>query len=903
MIETDAGKARAGRWDDAGQSVWRWLSVGFFVTLLVFVGNNLLHDYDRLAQAAAARHWAETTADISQTIDQLQRERSLTVAYLSGSGNRFASIQAFERQLDETDAALARLSGILGAAQRPVAGANFAELRELRSAAEERRMTHDVASQRYTVSIEQLLTLLLSRLDASDRMAIPQLMLASFLRAKEAAGQEQALVTVMLASGDFGPSRIAAHNWLRAIEAARLVQFRLLAADDLRDLPQAFERGPLAQELGTIRQSIAAIGQSAAPPKIPAVSAEHWFTLAAQRLDMMQAVEAKLLAAIADQSAELQDKAWRALVFNAILALAAIVLITFLIYRMLRYRKTAETRLRLSSVLFDSSVETVIITDAALRITDVNPAFCRISGYAREELIGRHVRRLRSNRQDLASYVAIWRQLAHDGRWQGEIWNRRRDGGAYPSLLSIVAVRHELSGVVSSYVGMSIDLSQHKQTEELLERLRTFDGLTGLLSRDAWRATVERSVVQARSGQQRFAVLRMGVDRFKLINDSLNHSVGDEVLAICAKRIRSCVRYHDIVARTGGDLFSVLLDDIASTQGVVAVCEKLLAAFYPPMTVDEHQLHISVSIGVAIFPDDGEDLAMLERNAESAMFHAKEEGRATYRFYSTEINVGGVRLLALEGLLRQALANGEFGLEYQPQVDALSNRLVGVEALLRWRSPQLGSVSPVQFIPVAEETGVIIPIGEWVLREACRQMRAWVDEFGCEMTVAVNLSGRQFRQNDLLQVVSSALTDSGLPPRLLELEITEGMLVANPGGAVEVLRGLRELGVRLAIDDFGTGYSSLAYLKTFPLDRLKIDRAFVRDLPSDGQDTAISRTIVALGRNLHLEVLAEGVETPEQQAFLADIGCQVLQGYLHGRPMTAEALTQQVRDGHLCFTA
>ena len=252
--------------------------------------------------------------------------------------------------------------------------------------------------------------------------------------------------------------------------------------------------------------------------------------------------------------------------------------------------------------------------------------------------------------------------------------------------------------------------------------------------------------------------------------------------------------------------------------------------------------------------------------------------------------------------MRQALANGEFKLHYQPQVDVLNNRLLGVEALLRWHSPELGSVSPVQFIPVAEETGIIVPIGEWLLREACRQMRAWLDEFGNEMTVAVNLSGRQFRQSDLLLMISRVLAETALPAHLLELEITEGALIADSNGAVEVLRGLRELGVRTAIDDFGTGYSSLAYLKTFPLDRLKIDRAFIRDLPHDESDAAILRAIVALGRNLNLEVLAEGVETQEQQAFLADIGCQVLQGYLYGRPMSAEVLTRCLRNGSLRFS-
>ncbi|MCL2345236.1 MAG: EAL domain-containing protein [Desulfobulbus sp.] len=884
------------------------LLVAFLVALIVFAGYNLTNSYSELRYATTVHRWVEATVDISEAMHQLQRERGLSSGYLASDGSRFASARA--QQLAETDRALARVGQVLATlasespATAPAVAVSFEGLGELRAAVEDRRISRDAAVQRYTDWIEKLVALLLSRVDSSGRLAVPQLALISFMRARETAGQERALVTALLSSGDFGNfSRIATYHRLNAIEYTYLTQFYLLAREDLRAQQERLEASSLARELDAIQQRIVAIGHSAAEPRAPlTTSAEHWFALASQRIDAMKAIEDELVASIVTQSAEMEGEARRWLIFNAVSALVAVLLAAMLIRQMLRNNKETRANLHLADKVFNSSVEAIVVTDAALRITEVNPAFCQISGHSREDLIGRPVGELKSGHHDAAFYADMWQRLERDDHWEGEVLNRRRNGEIYPALLSIVAVR-DRSAAVSQYIAMSVDLSQKKKVEELLERLRTFDALTGLLSRDAWRTAVEQAVTQARDCQQRFAVLKIGLDRFKLINDSLNHAVGDEVLILSAKRISQTVRRHDAVARSGGDHFSVLLDDITSSQSVGAICEKLLAAFQAPMTVGVHQLYVSISIGVAIYPEDGEDMAMLERNAESAMYRAKEEGRATYRFYSAEMSAERTDQLTLEGLLRQALANGEFRLHYQPQVDALSNRLLGVEALLRWHSPQLGNISPVQFIPIAEENGLIVPIGEWVLREACRQMRAWLDEFGREMTVAVNLSGRQFRQSNLLSMIEAALAESALPAHLLELEITEGALIADPNGAVEVLRGLRKLGVRTAIDDFGTGYSSLAYLKIFPLDRLKIDRAFVRDLPHDESDSAISRTMVALGHNLRLEVLAEGVETQGQQVFLADIGCQVLQGYLHGRPMSAEALAQCLRDGNLSFPA
>ncbi|MCL2635483.1 MAG: diguanylate cyclase, partial [Betaproteobacteria bacterium] len=631
--------ARGRRMRGLGQRTMLLL-VAFLFALIVFAGYGLTNSHDEFRYATAVHRWTGATADISEAMHQLQLERSLSSGYLASGGTHFA--QAREQQLAETDSALARVSKLLetlkvdSPAGAPAAMLSFDGLDELRVSVEQRRISRDEAVQRYTVWIDKLMALLLSRVDSSGRMAAPQLALISFLRAKEAAGQERDLVTALLSSGEFGNlSQIVDYHRLRAIEATYLNQFYLLAREDLRAQQERLEASSSAQELNAIRQGIGAVG--AAQPQIPMASAEHWSTLASQQVDAMKAIMDELVLSLVNQSAEMESEARRWLVFSVVSALFAFLLVSLLIRQMLRNDKETKADLHLANKVFNSSVEAIVVTDVALCIVEVNPAFCQISGYSHDELIGRHVGELKSGRHDAAFYADMWQQLERDGNWEGEVWNRRRNGEIYPALLSIVAVRNQSASAVSNYIAMSVDLSQRKKVEELLERLRTFDPLTGLLSRDAWRTVIDQVAAQARSSRRRFAVLKIGLDRFKLINDALNHAVGDEVLLLSAERIRQTVRRHDAVARPGGDLFAVLLDDINSAQGVGAVCEKLLTAFRSPMTVDEHQLHVSVSIGVAIFPNDGEETAALERNAESAMYRAKEEGRAGYRFYSAEM--------------------------------------------------------------------------------------------------------------------------------------------------------------------------------------------------------------------------------------------------------------------------
>lgn len=880
-----------------------WLMAAVVVSLAYFSFSNLQQSLLARERAAQVSAWTGVTVEISGALHQLQRERGLSSGYLASGGVNFRA--ALQSQRGTTDATLQHTLRVLAQHNIDLAqwsldaetvGRGIAQTREEVSAL---RLSRDVAVDRYNRIIEQLFALMLSRADIAADLLRPQLAFISFLQAKEMAGQERALLTAILSSGDFGYfSRIANFHRIRAIESVRLEQFLHLTEPEVRAGYQAIEMLSFSTEVEAIRRRVVAAGHSGVQPDVRLPNAERWFDVSSQRIDAMKSLEDMLSLNIRREAAQQEDQANRVLWTNGLSVLVSFLIAALLLWQARRGSDLAESSLRLAGKVFSNSVEAIVIADPDSNILEVNQAFVRITGYLREEVLGKHVRLLKSGRHDQPFYAAMWRRIEREGSWEGEIWNRRKNGDIYPALLSIVAVRN-LRGELTNYIAMTVDLSQHKKTEALLEQLRTFDALTGLLSRDAWLSAMDRATANARGTARRFAVLEIGLDRFKMINDSLSHAIGDRVLVEAAERVRGQLRRHDTAARPGGDRFSVLLEDIETAQNAGIICEKLLAAFLLPFHIDGHVLHVSASIGVAIYPGDGESPGVLQRNAETAMYQAKDDGRATYHFYSADMNLEGARLLALETLLRQALAKSEFSLVYQPQVNVADGVLVGVEALLRWNNPELGNVSPIQFIPMAEETGLIVPIGDWVLHTACKQARGWLDRYGVQIPVAVNLAARQFRKQDLLARIQETLDDTRLPSSALELEITEGSLISDPAGAVDVLRGLRAMGVRTAIDDFGTGYSSLAYLKTFPLDRLKIDRAFVRDLPDSASDVAIARAVVALGRNLSMEVLAEGVETKAQSDFLADIGCHVIQGYYYGKPMTPEQLQQKIQDGEL----
>ncbi len=553
-------------------------------------------------------------------------------------------------------------------------------------------------------------------------------------------------------------------------------------------------------------------------------------------------------------------------------------------------RVQAEEKLRQAAVVFDNAQEGVMVTDRNARILAVNPAFCEITGYDEAEVLGETPAKFKSGRHDTAFYQAMWRALSETGRWQGEVWDRRSDGEVYPKWLSISAVR-DAGGEIVRYVSLFADITHLKESEARLEHLAHFDVLTDLPNRLLFTSRLEHAVEQARRHGQRLALLFLDLDRFKTVNDSLGHPAGDELLITVARRIRKRLRDEDTLARLGGDEFVILLEQLDEAQMAAIVAQDLLQVLATPVQLSGgHEVFIGASIGISLFPDDADDAMRLVSSADAALYQAKEQGRNTYRFYTEALTTAANEHLALETRLRRGLERGEFILYYQPLVDAHSGRAVGVEALVRWQPPGEAMVPPDKFIPIAEETGLIVPLGEWILRTACAQARAWLDAGLPPLVMAVNLSGRQFQATNMVDLVYTTLIDSGLPAQFLELELTESVIMAQAEQAITTLDALKALGVRLAIDDFGTGYSSLAYLKRFPIDKLKIDRGFVQGLADDANDREIAATIIAMGRSLNLTVLAEGVETDYQLTFLRLYGCDQYQGYLFSRPLPAEEI-------------
>lgn len=549
--------------------------------------------------------------------------------------------------------------------------------------------------------------------------------------------------------------------------------------------------------------------------------------------------------------------------------------------------KENDQQRRLAQMVFRSTAEGIAVTDANANIVEVNPAFEAITGYTRDEVIGHNPSVLQSGRQDREFYAGMWQALLATGQWRGEVWNRRKSGEIYPEWLTISAVKNG-TGATSHYVGVFSDISSVKQAQEQIEFLAHHDALTRLPNRALLLERLQHGLTHARRHGQRLAVMLLDLDRFKNVNDSLGHTVGDELLQEIARRISAQIRADDTLARLGGDELGLLLEDERSITGIEAVARKLLGVLAAPVVIAEHALTVTASIGISVFPGDGEDAGTLLKNADGAMYEAKKKGRNGYAFFAPELAAGALERLVMESALRAAVARNELVLYYQPQVELASGRVVGVEALVRWCHPELGLVPPAQFVPLAEEIGVIGEIGLWVLDEACAQMARWQAQGLAVPRVAVNLSAQQLRNDALVDAVAAALRRHGLQAQQLELELTESMIMEQPELARRVLEGLRMLGVQVAVDDFGTGYSSLAYLKLLELDRLKIDQSFVRDIGTDPNDEAITRAVIALANSLGLETVAEGVEHDSQVDFLRAEGCDAAQGYHFGRPLPAE---------------
>jgi diguanylate cyclase (GGDEF)-like protein/PAS domain S-box-containing protein len=561
------------------------------------------------------------------------------------------------------------------------------------------------------------------------------------------------------------------------------------------------------------------------------------------------------------------------------------------VYADITARKEAEEKLRLSATVLEHIADGVVVVDRERRIVAVNPAFTQITGYTEAEALGRDLGLTRSGRHDDAFHEQMWAQLVETGYWQGETWALRKGGEQFLQSLTITAVR-DAQGAATHYAGVFSDITLVKENERKLDHLAHHDSLTELPNRLLFNDRLQHALDRAQRVGEQIALLFIDLDRFKNVNDTLGHHVGDELLKQVADALRARLREVDTLARLGGDEFVVLLEGVGSEYSATLVAEKLVAMFEEPFMVAGHELFVTCSIGISIFPHDGADLHVLLRNADVAMYQAKARGRNGYQFYALSMTGEGVERLRLETWLRRSIEKSEMFLNYQPQVEIDTGRLIGVEALVRWNHPELGLVPPGRFVPLAEDTGFISQLGDWVLGEACRQMVRWQQAGLVVPKIAVNLSVRQFERGTIVRTVGNILRETGLDPRRLQLEVTES-LIMNTGDAQQYINGLHELGVSLAIDDFGTGYSSLAYLKQMPVQTLKIDRSFIKDIHADANDEAIAIAIIQLGKSMNLSVIAEGVETDEQAAFLLRHGCNQAQGYYYSRPVMPDDLLRR----------
>ena len=560
-------------------------------------------------------------------------------------------------------------------------------------------------------------------------------------------------------------------------------------------------------------------------------------------------------------------------------------------------RLKAEAELRLQAAIFEYSDEGIIVTDVAKRILSVNRSFTKITGYEAHEAVGQFPSMLKSGLHDRAFYNEMNASITDNGLWIGELWNRRKNGENFPVWMSISGV-HNQEGAITHYFSVFTDLTERKNAEQQIYRLAYYDTLTGLPNRARLYTLLRQTLLEARRNRTHGAILFIDLDRFKQINDSLGHAHGDILLKEVAARLPASLRGGDIIARIGGDEFVVALVNIARHEDASFVAQRILDNLSMPIMVEGHELQISASIGISIYPDDGDDAETLIKNADIAMARAKQgEAHDSYLFFSHDMNKRALERLKLESNLRRALERNELMLHYQPQQNLQSGKIVGAEVLLRWDHPGTGMISPATFIPLAEETGLIIPIGEWILETVCARNKEWQRAGLPIVKLAVNISAKQFRPT-LPRLVAEILARHELDARFLELEITESMIMQSVEGVIAMMDDFQLLGISLSLDDFGTGYSSLSYLKRFPIDKLKIDQSFVRGVTKDADDEAITRAIISLSRNLGLRVIAEGVETEQQLAFLRSAGCEEIQGYYYSRPLPEDDFVKFLRSAN-----
>ncbi len=557
-------------------------------------------------------------------------------------------------------------------------------------------------------------------------------------------------------------------------------------------------------------------------------------------------------------------------------------------------QKQAESDLRIAAVAFDSH-ESMMITDANKVILRVNQAFTDETGYTAEETIGRTPRLLSSGAQDQDFYRLMWEAINQAGKWQGEIWDRRKNGEIYPKWLTISAVKGN-NGAVTHYVGSHIDITERKTAEEKLRYLTCHDPLTDLPNREGLHERMAHLLGTAKRNKKMLSLMLIDLDNFKSINDTMGHLTGDQVLVQVAQRLVNNVRKSDVVARVGGDEFIIMLPDIESVAAAEHVAKMVLKSISEPYLINGERLYTSPSIGICLYPDDavrGDDMI---KKADVAMYHAKAAGRGNFQFFTEELQQIALRRSSIEKDLRIALEQQQFVLYYQPQLDLRTGQLMGVEALVRWQHPERGVVSPLEFIPVAEESGQIIKLGDWVLQEACRQLAEWRAGGILHIRMSVNLAAKQFADKHLPARIQEVMIRYGLPANSLDLEVTESMTMGTPVEAIKMMKVLTSYGQSMSIDDFGTGYSSLAHLKSFPVSTLKIDRTFVKDLETDQDDANICDITTLLAHKLGMDVVAEGVETEAQLKFLHSIGCEKIQGYLISKPLPADQAEHFIRN-------
>lgn len=541
---------------------------------------------------------------------------------------------------------------------------------------------------------------------------------------------------------------------------------------------------------------------------------------------------------------------------------------------------------KLSRQVFESVFNGIIITDSSSKILSVNRSFSEITGYAPDEVIGKNPRFLRSGRHDPDFYGEMRESLKSGGRWKGEVWSRRKNGEVFPELLSITALNE--GAEVNGYIGILHDLTDYKNAQMELKYKTSYDALTSLPNRVLFNDRLSQAITHSSRNGMVLAVMFLGIDNFKRINESMGPKAGDQLLQAVAQRLNPKFRSVDTVALFGGDEFSLIFENISNVEQAAKAAKKVADSFNEPFRLMDNDVFVTASLGISMFPEDGRDAETLIKHSQLAMYRAKKEGKNIYQFFALGMNEKAEQRLLLERDLRRAIDQEEFEVHYQPKVELATGKILGVEALLRWNHPERGSVPPSVFIPVAEETGLIVEIGEFVIKEACKVNRSWQDSGFEPICVAVNLSAKQFNGHRIEDSVASALKETGLSSKYLELEITETVVMDNVNSAIQTLGRLKEMGMGLSIDDFGTGYSSFAYLKKFPIGVLKIDMVFVKDIAEKKEDAQIISAMISMAHSLGLKVVAEGVETHEQLQVLRELGCDQVQGFLCSKPLSAE---------------